>query len=162
MNINAMSDKEIEQLYRNCLNAIIDEKPTKDRAAALIVDINAVWKSRLGAMLAGQYKPESPDIGVLKTMGYQVGHSGLATKSRWALLDHVMKGTLPFVGSPAHMHEWGEPYSLMRYRKLHRVLAGFRTSASQQDNLAKAHDDWSEDLDYIERTWKPNLTSRID
>lgn len=93
----------------------------------------------------------------MKTAGYRVGSNGLSTQRRWALLDQVMGGVLPFVGSPAHMLEWGEPNSRVRYRKLHRVIAGFRTGAKSQDWLAKAFADWSEDLDYIEREWKPRV-----
>ena len=157
MNLDAMNDNKLERLYRNCIAAVMENKPDKARAQELIGEINAVWQKRLGAAEAGTYKAESPETGVLKTAGYQVGNDGLARSARRALLDHIMSGVLPFVGSPAHMREWGEPNSLVRYRKLHRVIAGFRTSARNQDWRAKAYDDWSEDLEYLEREWQPKV-----
>ena len=157
MNLDTMNDNKLEQLFRNCLAAIMENKPNKAQAEILIGEINAVWQKRLSAADAGDYKAESPEIGVLKTAGYKVGNDGLTTSARWALLDHIMSGVLPFVGSPAHMREWGEANSLVRYRKLHRVIAGFRTSARNQEWLAKAFDDWNEDLDYLEREWQPRV-----
>ncbi|MEC3911029.1 hypothetical protein U5A82_11275 [Sphingobium sp. CR2-8] len=97
-------------------------------------------------------------LGVLKTIGYKVGLDGLPPNDRRLRLDYVMSGALPFVGSPAHMQEWGQPLSFVRYRKLHRVLAGFATSAKNQGpHMVHAAEDWMEDLDYIERVWKPKL-----
>ena len=158
MNLDTMNDNRLEQLFRNCLAAIMENKPNKADAETLIGEINAVWQKRLSAAEAGDYKAESPEIGVLKTAGYKVGNDGLATSARWALLDHIMSGVLPFVGSPAHMREWGEPNSLARYRKVHRVIASFGTSARNQDWLAKAFNDWSEDLDYLEREWQHKVS----
>lgn len=155
--VEEMSDGELEQLFRNCLSAIAGEKPNATRAATKISAINAVWRKRLAAAQAGSYKPESPETGVLKTIGYRVGRQGEKTKTRWALLDFVMRGELPFVGSPAHMAEWGEPNGLVRYRKLHRVLAGFRTSAANRPELAQAFADWAEDLDWLETEWRPKV-----
>jgi len=155
MNLDAMDDNKLEIMYRHCLAAIMENKPNKADAEKRIGEINAVWQKRLRAADAGDYKAESPEIGVLRTVGYRVGNDGLATSARWALLDHVMSGVLPFVGSPAHMLEWGDADSLVRYRKLHRVIASFRTSVRNQEWLARAFDDWGEDLDYLEREWQP-------
>lgn len=157
MNLEAMSDNDLGNLYRNCLAAILQDKPTKARAQEIIEEINAVWQARLSAAVKGDYKAESPEIGVLKTIGYHVGNDGPRTQARWRLLDYVMSNVLPFVGSPAHMHEWGEPNSLTRYRKLHRALASFRTRAGNQPHLVESHRKWDEDIDYIEREWKPKF-----
>ena len=158
MDLGRMSDIELEQMYRNCIEAILEDKPTKAAAKSRLDEINAVWKARLSAAAAGQYKAESPKVGVLKTVGYQVGGDGLPPNERRDRLDYVMTSALPFVGSPAHMHEWAEPRSLSRYRKLHRVLAGFITSAtSEGPHKANAAEDWAEDLAYIEREWRPQV-----
>lgn len=158
MDLRKMSDSALEQMYRNCIEAIVRDKPTKATAETRLEEINAVWQARLGAATAGQYKADSPEVGVLKTIGYRVGLDGLPLSGRRLRLDYVMSGVLPFVGSPTHMHEWGEPLSPVRYRKLHRVLAGFATSAkSQGPHMVHAAEDWTEDLAYIERVWKPQL-----
>lgn len=158
MNLGKMSDIELEQMYRNCVEAIVRDKANKAGAEKRLEEINAVWRARLSAAAAGQYKADSPETGVLKTVGYQVGGDGLPPDARRQRLDYVMSGELPFVGSPAHMLEWGDPLSLSRYRKLHRVLAGFATSArSQGPRMAAAADDWTQDLAYIEAVWKPQV-----
>lgn len=59
-----MSDNKLEQLYRNCLSAIIEQKPDKSLAEALIEEINAVWQQRLGAVASAGYKAEGSEVGV--------------------------------------------------------------------------------------------------
>lgn len=160
MDLRKLSDGELEQMYRNCIEAITRDKVIVIRLAAeaRLEEINAVWKERLAAAAAGHYKADSPERGVLATVGYKVGGDGLPQGARRVRLDFVMTGELPFVGSPAHMLEWAEPRSRARYRKLHRVIAGFATSArSQGPHMASAAEEWTEDLAYIEAVWEPQV-----
>lgn len=154
MNISLMSDHELEQMYRNCVDAVVNNKLTRERAVGLISAINAVWQQRVSEAIAGTYKAESPEQGVLKTIGYQVGNNGVSLAKRHSLLDFVMTGQLPFVGSPAHMLEWGEPRSRTRYQKLHRVLTVLHSSAKTLGYMEKAEGDWFRDLEYIEQVWR--------
>lgn len=154
MNIPTMSDQQLENLYRNCINAIAKDKPTRPQAEGLIAEINRVWEKRLSAAVAGQYKAESPERGVLRRLGYQVGNDGMPLAKRRELLDFAMTGQLPFTGSPAHMLEWGEPLSPARYRKLHRVLTVLQSGARSKGNMARAEQNWRQDLEYIEEFWK--------
>lgn len=159
MDLTKMSDAELERMFRNCVNAIMQGKPNAAEAERRLSEINAVWQARLSAAVIGQYKADSPEIGVLKTVGYQVGKDGLPVPARRALLDYVMSGDLPFVGSPAHMLEWGNANTSARYRKLHRVLAGFATKArTQGPHMSTAGADWESDLAYIEEVWKPKVS----
>lgn len=59
MNLDAMNDNKLEQLFRNCLAAIMENKPNKAHAEILIGEINAVWQRRLSAADAGDYKGPS-------------------------------------------------------------------------------------------------------
>lgn len=45
-------------------------------------------------------------------------------------------------------------FMIVVYLRLRRLL---RTSARNQDWRAKAYDDWSEDLEYLEREWQPKV-----
>lgn len=156
MNLAKMSDGDLERMFRSCVNAITQAKPNAGEAEKRLGEINAIWRTRLSAALEGRYKAESPEVGVLKTLGYQVGKEGLPERARRALLDYAMSGNLPFVGSPAHMMEWGDPCTSTRYRKLHRVLAGFATSArTQGEHMSVAGANWEADLAYVEDVWKP-------
>lgn len=139
------------------MDAIRHKKPTAERGRALIRDINAVWEARLQAAKEGKHKADTPEVGVLKAVGYQVGRSGVKEKERRELLDQIMSDTLPFVGSPAYMYEWGEPLTRNRYRKLHRVLAVFRSGAQNDERMEEAVRHWSDDLGYIEGVWEPRV-----
>lgn len=157
MNIAKEPDEKLEQMFRNCMVSILEDKPNRKQAEDMISKINDVWCRRSQS----QGRPpstESPDIGVLKVVGYSVGNSSkLSPKERHVLLDYVMVGILPFVHSSSHMDEWGEPNSQARYRKLHRVLASFRTGAANRLELAIAFEEWDKDVAYIESEWKKRI-----
>lgn len=157
MNIDTMSDRDLEQLYHNCMTVLLDQKPNAAKAEAMLSDINRVWEARLRLQQAGEHGAESPDVGVLRRIGYRVGKDAVPATRRHALLGHVMFRSIPFVGSLTYMAQWGEPGTEVRYRKLHRVLAGFRTAAQSRDDRAKALKDWNQDLGHIEQIWKGRL-----
>ena len=86
MNLLEMKDDALLQLWRNCMESVRESKPTAGRARELLLQINEIWKARLDASKSGLYKADSPEIGVLKAVGYQVGASGLRAESsrrRW-------------------------------------------------------------------------------
>jgi len=51
------------------------------------------------------------------------------------------------------MAEWGEPKSHHRYRKLHRVLQVFISSANTLGHMDKAQKEWQEDLAHLVDVW---------
>ncbi len=152
--IPSMSDGELFNLYQNCVQRVIGDHLQKTEALEILKAVNAQWRVRLEGAKSGDYKAESPEKGVLATVGYKVGNFGEKQLIRRKLLDFVMQDDIPFCGSPAHMHEWGVPLSVQRYRKLHRVLASFRTGAENKPHLEKAWREWVEDIQYIEHSWK--------
>lgn len=139
------------------MEAVRAKKPNADKARSLILQINETWEARLKAAKAGSFKAETPEVGILKAVGYHVGMSSLKQNRRRELLDQVMSDTLPFVGSPAYMFEWGQPLTRGRYRKLHRVLTVFRSGALHDERMEEAVRHWSEDLEYIEQVWEPQV-----
>lgn len=157
MNLVGMDDNKLLQLYLNCMEAVRANKPNAAKALELVKEINGIWQQRLSAAIDHQYKADTPEVGLLKTLGYRVGNSGEKEKRRREILDMVMSQILPFVGSPAYMHEWGAPFSRERYRKLHRVLTVFRSSAQRFGNMEAAVEHWGDDLLYIEQVWKQRV-----
>lgn len=53
----------------------------------VIGEIEKEWQRRLQAFQEGKYKAQSPEEGVLKATGYQVGNDGLSAHQRRALLN---------------------------------------------------------------------------
>lgn len=150
--IPAMSDNELSKLFTNALELIHNKKMVKD-AQEVLKAIQAEWSKRLDAYNDGKYKAETPEKGVLKTLGYRVGNDGVGIEKRRILIDYLLNQQLPPVGSPAHMAEWGEPSSKQRYRKAHRVIQVLKSSASTLGYMDKAEREWEEDLAYMEKTW---------
>jgi len=150
--IPAMSDSELSKLFYNALEFLRKGKQTelaKDIKLAVLDE----WDKRLEQFKSGAYKADTPEQGVLSTIGYRVGKDGMDEESRQYLLDYAMRDRLPAVGSPAHMAEWGEPGTRDRYRKLHRVLQVFISSAKTLGKMDKAKREWESDLKYIELIW---------
>ena len=151
--IPTMNDNQISVLFANATDMILRKKKLED-AALVIKAIQKEWQLRLNDFKKGSYKADSPEQGVLKTIGYKVGNEGLSKSKRHFLLDYIIEEVLPPVGSPAHMAEWGVPKSKTRYKKLHRVIRVLASGAISMGNMDKAAAEWEDDLGYIETKWK--------
>lgn len=151
--IPSMSDNELSRLFANVIE-FIEKKKQLDNALAVKRAIQAEWVRRLAAFTQGNYKAESPETGVLKTIGYKVGNDGLPDTKRRLLIDYLISEILPPVGSPAHMAEWGEPLTKLRYQKAHRVIQVLLSSAKTLGYMDKAAREWENDLKYLEDTWE--------
>ena len=150
--IPAMTDGELSKLFYNALESLRKGKQIElaDAVKSAVLD---EWDKRLKQFKSGEYKADTPVHGVLSTMGYKVGNDGIDQESRRYLLNYIMREKLPAVGSPAYMAEWGEPETRSRYKKLHRVLQVFISSANTLGSMDKAKREWETDLKYIELTW---------
>ena len=148
-----LGDNKLLVLYQNALR-LISKAPNND-AEEVISAVQAEWLKRLQLAEKSAYKAETPRVGMLGTLGYSVGESGVNTKRRRVILDKVFTGELPIVGSPAYTLEWGHPSSKTRYNKLHRTLQALINGGKTRDDrdMARAIIEWSEDLEYIERTY---------
>ena len=151
-----MTDRELLILFKNAHKVIEKHGSTnKDQASEIISAIEAEWEDRLARADRGAYKPELPDIGMLKTLGYSVGNSGEKLKIRRQILRTLMVSVLPLVGSPAYTASWGSPNSVKRYKKLEAALNYFIDHADP--SWEKAILEWSEDLDYIKTLKQDHL-----
>lgn len=145
-------DNQLSNLLLNALNLISEGKRVDD-AKAVIEAIKEEWDRRLHEFNKGEYKADTPEKGVLRTIGYKVGNDGLPEHKRRLLLDYLMSEVLPPVGSPAHMAEWGEPETKRRYQKGIRVIRTFAAGAKTHGNMEKAVKDWQDDVLYMEKVW---------
>ena len=150
--IPSMSDNELSRLFANVMD-FIDKKKQLDDAVRVKEAIQQEWHRRLNAFEQGKYKAETPEKGVLSTIGYRVGNDGLPAEKRKLLLDYLIEEILPPVGSPAHMAEWGEPETRICYMKAHRVIQVLASSGKTLGYLDKATNEWLEDLKYLEESW---------
>ena len=69
--IPSMSDNELSRLFANVMD-FIDKKKQLDDAVRVKEAIQQEWQRRLNAFEQGKYKAETPEKGVLSTIGYRV------------------------------------------------------------------------------------------
>ena len=148
-----LDDNELNRLFHNAMDLINQNKRVEDAEEVLEV-LQEEWANRLERYTQGQYRATTPDTGMLKSLNYRVGLDGLKKDLRRQILDFIIEGVLPPVGSPAYVAEWGKPLSRQRYRKLHRVIRVLASSAETLGNMEKAAMEWIEDLDYLEEKWR--------
>ena len=150
LKIPSMNDNDLLDLYKNAVRLISNDKFPD--AEEVVKGIGDEWGKRLAQAKEGRYKATTPDIGMLKSLGYSVGESGVRTQKRRIILDTVITENLPIIGSPAYTLEWGEKNSRKRYKKLHRTIQAFISGAVTQNrsNMEKAVIEWKEDLEYVE------------
>ncbi len=153
-----MDDNALSRLFFNAQVQLQDDK-LHEAAASVLEAIEREWQKRLAAYEAGNHKAATPTEGVLSKVGYKVGVDGLKEPVRRRILDYVLTGTLPPVGSPAHMAEWGEPKSRQRFRKLLRVIRVLASSGNTLGTMDKAVAEWEDDLNYLDREWKSKCIS---
>lgn len=150
------SDEQLQAIYQNCVRAIIEEKPFVKEAETLIIEICSELKRRMARLDSGFAHYDTPEVGMLSTVGYRVGNYGEKLHIRRKLLEVVMTRHLPFVGSLAYTAAWGEPLSTQRYRKLINTLCGFIENARNNPAQALACQHWEEDLAHVQHSWGGN------
>jgi len=151
--IPIMDDNELRQLFINA-HQMIENSKMLDQSNAVINAIEEEWQRRLVLFEIGEYKADTPEEVVLRSVGYRVGKNGLSLSMRHRLLDYIMTRALPQVGSPAYMAEWGHPMTQERYRKLHRVIRVLASSGKNFENMDIAVHHWEADLNYIENKYR--------
>ena len=156
--LSTMPDLELAEMYKNCVRAIVENTRFAAAAEEKIGYINAEFRKRRALADSGHIFIEMPDVGMLSTIGYRVGNGGERESLRRKLLDHVMTAELPLVDSLVYTRQWGEPRSSKRLWKLLRTLEGLAAGAEGRASQALACTHWREDRDYVESTWRDNVT----
>jgi len=154
------------------LRAIIDALKTRRKKKAQLLRLYI--EERIAALAKQSFKWPSTAIvsagqafsqihfhytdGLLKFMGYTVGHSGLPRSKRLAILDFVYNESVPQVQSRSYMSEWALPKSSSRLRKLAYSLAAFCRNALRRHDagladMSVACEEWNDDLEYLRHTY---------
>lgn len=96
--------------------------------------------------------------GVLRLYGYRVGQNGLSKNKRREILDKVFLRPLSSIDNSLQAHEWGQPDSATRLKKLANSLAAFTRNARRRriQNFDQAIQDWEDDLTYLKRKYYDN------
>jgi hypothetical protein len=149
--IPTMADEQLLNLFKNAIRML--SKSNNSDAQVVVGAIGQEWKKRLDLARIGVYSPDTPNIGMLATLGYHVGSvAGEKTSIRRKILAYVLEKELPLVGSPAYTHEWGSPTSPKRYEKLIKFFYGHLNNKAHAEN-AQAIIEWSEDLEWVQSNY---------
>ena len=96
------------------------------------------------------------DDGLLKHLGYRVGHNAERRSLRYGILDRAFRlSPIPPNFDFDYREEWGSPESGKRLRKLAETIAAFARNAKRKNNpsLLKAIGDWEADLSWLRQTY---------
>lgn len=150
-------DIRLRKIFFKCIENLVNNEQVDD-AREILSLIQSEWAKRVSLGEFKKYKATTPDEGMLKGVHYQVGkREGKPENVRHELLNFIMTGTLPPVGSPPYYEEWGKPLSTKRYQKLERVLTAFIRKFKNSENHIQAVSEWSVDKLYLEENWKDKV-----
>jgi hypothetical protein len=93
------------------------------------------------------------EVGVLKSIGYQVGLQGLPLHERRRLLSRVFEHELTMALSKSYLSEWGRPGSSLRLRKLAHTIASLTRNMKRRNSDAPSIEDWEADLAYLKQRY---------
>lgn len=93
------------------------------------------------------------EVGVLRTVGYKVGESGLAVNARQKILARVYEQALSLPLAPEYLSEWGNPRTATRLQKLANTIAALTRNMKRRNEHAVAIDDWESDLQSLKRRY---------
>lgn len=126
-------------------------------ALEFLAGIGFPWPSTIAPIGTGSLpEVDWPKQGLLSYMGYQVGVNAARAEKRRQILAQVFDAKdLPKVDSPEYMRQWGGCRSSQRLYKMSHSIASFARNAirNDPDRLAIAIRHWTDDLDWLKRTY---------
>ena len=84
-----MDDNKLTKLFANALE-MKRKRKMEENADNVIKAVQQEWDKRLKLQKEGRYKADTPDQGVLKTVGYKVGNDGVSKEVREYLLEYIL------------------------------------------------------------------------
>ena len=76
-----MDDNKLTKLFANALE-MKRKRKMEENADNVIKAVQQEWDKRLKLQKEGRYKADTPDQGVLKTVGYKVGNDGATSLAK--------------------------------------------------------------------------------
>ena len=106
--------------------------------------------------------------GLLRSLGYTVGHSGLGESERRPILEEAMTKTLKpgTIGdyTTEYLRQWGQPSSKVRLRRTAKAMATFvrlKKGMSNAESYKTAINHWEADLAWLKRKYyRPSMRFR--
>ena len=101
----------------------------------------------------GHMETPSEEIGVLRSVGYQVGEKGRSLSERRALLVKIYEQDLNLRLSARYLSEWGRPKTAQRLQKLANTIASLTRNIKRRAAQSSAIDAWESDLEFLKHTY---------
>jgi hypothetical protein len=158
-------DQQIRLLHNALRCAKHPDGSKKYEIRRLCSDLECLWRDETykkmneQADTSGLVFLETPERGLLRTMGYRVGANHEEEWLRREILKWVLLSEVPFVHSAGYMRQWGAPSSGTRERKLNNVLMGFIESAWGRTSHSQALKHWHEDKSFVQETCQGNAAA---
>lgn len=136
--------------YPDMLGRIGQDHPALKHLSAIGFDWQSTYVSERST--GKSTAAATPDLGVLRRMGYQVGIKGKLRSERREILTRVFEKNLPDdVGTPAYISQWGSPRSSQRLQKMANSIAAFVRNAKNKSytNMHDAIIAWEGDLAWL-------------
>jgi hypothetical protein len=140
----------------------------KCEAIKLFGGLESLWRDETyeklneKADVSGLILLETPQCGLLRTMGYRVGAEHEEEWLRREILKWVLLHEIPFVHSVGYMRQWGAPGSSTRERKLNNVLMGFIEGTWRRTSYGQALKHWHEDKRFVQEACQHKPQNRSD
>lgn len=93
------------------------------------------------------------EVGVLKSIGYQVGLHAIPLHERRRLLSRVFEHDLTMELERSYLNEWGGARSSLRLKKLAHTIASLTRNMKRRNGDAPSIEDWEADLAYLKRRY---------
>jgi hypothetical protein len=93
------------------------------------------------------------EVGVLKSIGYQVGLHSIPLHERRRLLSRVYEHKLTMALESAYLNEWGSVGSSLRLKKLAHTIASLTRNMKRRNGDAPSIEDWESDLAYLKQRY---------
>ena len=159
-------DQQINYLHNafRCLHP--SGNRLRSEALQLLDDLEGAWRDKRHERQNEEFRVnglipvDTPERGVLRTMGYRVGAAHLEEWLRRDILMWVLNREIPYVHSCGYMRQWGLPSSKMRTHKLNSVLTGFIEASSGRASHTQAVKHWSKDRSFILQNGGDNAAAK--
>jgi len=141
----------------DCNQGILDEFAENHSALEFLINWGFDWPSTQVSLWSGNEElvADWPEKGLLGSLNYKVGRSGLLTNERRKILTRAFVDNVPKELPVSYTKDWGIPESQQRLKKIANSIAAFcriaklRTSHNSEDAIH----DWEADLKWLHKKY---------
>jgi len=141
----------------DCNQEILDEFAENHSALEFLISWGFNWPSTQVRIWSGNEEliTDWPEKGLLGSLNYKVGLTGLPTNKRRRILTHAFVENAPMDLPDSYTKDWGAPESQQRLKKMANSIATFCRNAKLRNsqNLENAIHDWEADLNWLHKKY---------